>query len=52
MNAKYDAWQRDVSRFGVKLGITIEEMDASILKACNDLGHQSIEGLVGGARRF
>lgn len=54
MNAKYDAWQRDIlSRFGVKLGNAMKEMHASILKARNDLEHQSIEGLVGGGpRRF
>ncbi|KAA1475369.1 cytoplasmic dynein heavy chain 1 [Dentipellis sp. KUC8613] len=53
VNAKYDAWQRDIlSRFGVKLGNAMKEMHASILKARNDLEHQSIEGLVGGGRRF
>jgi dynein heavy chain 1 len=53
VNAKYDAWQRDIlSRFGVKLGNAMKEMHASILKARNDLEHHSIEGLVGGPRRF
>ncbi|KAI0292242.1 cytoplasmic dynein heavy chain 1 [Multifurca ochricompacta] len=53
VNAKYDAWQRDIlSRFGVKLGNAMKEMHASILKARNDLEHHSIEGLVGGVRRF
>ncbi|KAJ6620693.1 dynein heavy chain, N-terminal region 1-domain-containing protein [Mycena sp. CBHHK59/15] len=53
VNAKYDAWQRDIlSRFGVKLGNAMKEMHASILKARNDLEHHSIEGLTGGARRF
>ncbi|KAF9481287.1 cytoplasmic dynein heavy chain 1 [Pholiota conissans] len=55
VNAKYDAWQRDIlSRFGVKLGNAMKEMHASILKARNDLEHHSIEGLVGGGapRRF
>lgn len=53
VNAKYDAWQRDIlSRFGVKLGNAMKEMHASILKARNDLEHQSIEGLIGGPRRF
>ncbi|KIL61809.1 hypothetical protein M378DRAFT_82045 [Amanita muscaria Koide BX008] len=54
VNAKYDAWQRDIlSRFGVKLGNAMKEMHAAILKARNDLEHQSIEGLVGGGpRRF
>ncbi|KIK51248.1 hypothetical protein GYMLUDRAFT_982366 [Collybiopsis luxurians FD-317 M1] len=49
VNAKYDAWQGDIlTRFGVKLGNKMKEMHASILKARNDLEHQSIEGLVGG----
>jgi hypothetical protein len=53
VNAKYDSWQRDIlSKFGVKLGIQMKEMHAAILKARNDLEHHSIEGLVGGARRF
>ena len=53
VNAKYDSWQRDIlSRFGVKLGNAMKEMHASILKARNDLEHHSIEGLVGGPRRF
>jgi len=54
VNAKYDAWQRDIlSRFGVKLGNAMKEMHAAILKARNDLEHQSIDGLVagGGPRR-
>ncbi|KAG2358351.1 cytoplasmic dynein heavy chain 1 [Suillus spraguei] len=52
VNAKYDAWQRDIlSRFGVKLGNAMKEMHASIMKARNELEHHSIEGLVG-ARRF
>jgi hypothetical protein len=53
VNAKYDAWQRDItSRFGAKLGAAMKEMHASILKARNELEHHSIEGIVGGARRF
>ncbi|KAF8627873.1 hypothetical protein AX15_004203 [Amanita polypyramis BW_CC] len=55
VNAKYDAWQRDIlSRFGVKLGNAMKEMHAAILKARNDLEHHSIEGLVSGGapRRF
>ncbi len=55
VNAKYDSWQRDVlSRFGVKLGNAMKDMHAAILKARNELEHQSIEGLVGGgvSRRF
>jgi len=53
VNAKYDSWQRDIlSRFGVKLGNAMKEMHASISKARNDLEHHSIEGIVGGGRRF
>lgn len=57
VNAKYDSWQRDIlSRFGVKLGNSMKEMHASILKARHDLESHSIEGLVsgggGGSRRF
>jgi len=53
VNAKYDAWQRDIlSRFGVKLGNSMKELHATILKARTDLEHQSIEGLIGGSRRF
>ncbi len=53
VNAKYDAWQRDIlSRFGVKLGNAMKELHATILKARTDLEHQSIEGLIGGSRRF
>ncbi|KAF9463127.1 dynein heavy chain [Collybia nuda] len=53
VNAKYDSWQRDIlSKFGLKLGAQMKEMHAAILKARNDLEHHSIEGLVGGARRF
>lgn len=43
VNAKYDAWQRDIlSRFGVKLGNAMKEMHASILKARNELEHHSL----------
>ena len=53
VNAKYDAWQREIlSRFGQKLGAAMKEMHAQILKARNELEHQSIEGLVGAPRRF
>ncbi|THH07940.1 hypothetical protein EW145_g3047 [Phellinidium pouzarii] len=53
VNAKYDAWQRDIlSRFGVKLGNAMKDMHAQILKARNELEHQSIEGLTGASRRF
>ncbi|KAF9519887.1 hypothetical protein BS47DRAFT_1370608 [Hydnum rufescens UP504] len=46
VNAKYDAWQRD---------ILSRRCIAAILKARNELEHHSIEGLVGGVtagRRF
>ncbi|VDB86807.1 unnamed protein product [Peniophora sp. CBMAI 1063] len=53
VNAKYDAWQREIlSRFGQKLGAAMKDMHAQILKARNELEHQSIEGLVGAPRRF
>ncbi|EFI28556.1 cytoplasmic dynein heavy chain 1 [Coprinopsis cinerea okayama7 len=56
VNAKYDAWQKEIlSRFGVKLGNAMKEMHAQILKARNELEHHSIEGLMaggGGQRRF
>lgn len=53
VNAKYDSWQRDIlSRFGVKLGNAMKETHALILKARNELEHQSIEGLVSVSRRF
>lgn len=45
-----DSWQRDI--LGVKLSNAMKEMHASILKAQNDLEHHSIEGIVGGSRRF
>ncbi|KXN85412.1 Dynein heavy chain, cytoplasmic [Leucoagaricus sp. SymC.cos] len=53
VNAKYDSWQKDIlGRFGVKLGNAMKEMHAQILKARNELEHQSIEGLVGTSRRY
>ncbi|KAL5495533.1 DYN1_2 [Sanghuangporus weigelae] len=53
VNAKYDAWQRDIlSRFGVKLGNAMKEMHAQILKARNELEQHSIDGLTGASRRF
>jgi hypothetical protein len=53
VNAKYDSWQKEIlNRFGTKLGTVMREMHAAILKARNDLEHHSIEGLVGGPRRF
>ena len=52
VNAKYDSWQRDIlSRFGVKLGNAIREMNANITKARHDLENQSIEGLTSSAPR-
>lgn len=45
VNAKYDTWQRDIlGRFGGKLGTTMKETHAAILKARHDLEHHSIEG--------
>ncbi|KAI9436890.1 hypothetical protein H4582DRAFT_2129735 [Lactarius indigo] len=41
-----------LSRSGVKIGKAMKEMHASILKAHNNFEHQSIEDLVGDARRF
>ncbi|KAF9265453.1 dynein heavy chain [Marasmius fiardii PR-910] len=53
VNAKYDAWQREILvRFGGKLGNVMREMHASILKARNELEHHSIEGIVGGPRKY
>jgi dynein heavy chain 1 len=52
VNAKYDAWQQDIlSRSGENLGNAMKEKHAPIpkLKAHDDLEHQPIEGLVGGA---
>lgn len=44
VNAKYDAWQRDIlSRFGGKLGIAMRDRHAEIMKARHDLEHHSIE---------
>ena len=38
VNAKYDAWQRDImNRFGAKLSVSMKEMHAVILKARNEL---------------
>lgn len=45
VNAKYDTWQRDIlGRFGSKLGSTMKETHAAILKARHELEHHSIEG--------
>lgn len=50
VNAKYDAWQREIlQKFGVKLGVAMKDMHASIVKARNDLEHHSIEGMIGSA---
>ncbi|GAA5960288.1 hypothetical protein JCM21900_000936 [Sporobolomyces salmonicolor] len=44
VNAKYDTWQRDIlSRFGGKLGASMKETHAAILKARHDLEQHSIE---------
>ncbi|GEM09361.1 cytoplasmic dynein heavy chain 1 [Rhodotorula toruloides] len=44
VNAKYDAWQRDLlSRFGGKLGIAMKETHAAVAKARRDLEQHSIE---------
>lgn len=45
VNAKYDAWQRDIlARYGNKLGSAMRETHAAVLKARHDLERQSIEG--------
>lgn len=45
MNAKYDTWQRDLlSRYGGKLGTSMKDTNAAILKARGELEVQSIEG--------
>ncbi|KAE8214295.1 hypothetical protein CF327_g2298 [Tilletia walkeri] len=45
VNAKYDTWQRDIlNRFGAKLGTSMRETHAAILKARNELEGHSIEG--------
>ncbi|BGP13270.1 hypothetical protein JCM10213_004960 [Rhodosporidiobolus nylandii] len=44
VNAKYDAWQRDIlGRFGGKLGAAMKETHAAIAKARHDLEQHSIE---------
>jgi dynein heavy chain 1 len=44
VNAKYDTWQRNIlSRFGSKLGASMKETHAQILKARHDLEGHSIE---------
>jgi hypothetical protein len=43
VNAKYDAWQRDIlQRFGVKLANEMKEMHAAITKARHDMEQQSM----------
>lgn len=45
VNAKYDAWQRDLlAKYGSKLGMTMKETHAAILKARTDLEGYAIEG--------
>ncbi|KAK4688349.1 dynein cytoplasmic 1 heavy chain, partial [Tremellales sp. Uapishka_1] len=45
VNAKYDAWQRELlTRYGTKLGASMKEVYAAILKARTDLELHSIEG--------
>lgn len=45
VNAKYDAWQRDLlSRYGNRLGTSMKETYAAIQKARSDLEIMSIEG--------
>lgn len=44
VNAKYDAWQRDIlSRFGLKLGSAMRGTHTEVLKARHDLERHSIE---------
>jgi dynein heavy chain 1 len=53
VNAKYDAWQKDILvRFGAKLGNAMKDLHSSILKARHDLEHHSIDGSVVAARKF
>ncbi|TXT09077.1 hypothetical protein VHUM_02551 [Vanrija humicola] len=45
VNAKYDAWQRELlAKYGSKLGTSMKDVYAAILKARTDLETQSIEG--------
>lgn len=45
VNAKYDAWQRDLlTRYGAKLSAAMKAVYTSILKARSDLEISSIEG--------
>ncbi|PFH46895.1 hypothetical protein AMATHDRAFT_7278 [Amanita thiersii Skay4041] len=54
VNAKYDAWEREIlSRFSVRLGSVMKEVHAAVSIARNELEHQSIDGSVSGrSRRF
>ena len=45
VNAKYDAWQRDLlTRYGTKLGMSMKEVYSSILKGRTELETLSFEG--------
>jgi dynein heavy chain 1 len=45
VNAKYDAWQRELlSRYGNKLGTSMKDVYSAILKARTDLEVMAIEG--------
>ncbi|WVN87983.1 uncharacterized protein L203_103180 [Cryptococcus depauperatus CBS 7841] len=45
VNAKYDAWQRELlSRYGAKLGVNMKDTYSDILKARTDLESLAIEG--------
>ncbi|KAI0259555.1 hypothetical protein BC834DRAFT_846695 [Gloeopeniophorella convolvens] len=55
VNAKYDAWLRDILlRFSVKLAIgnAMKDIRAAIPEVRNGPEHHPVEGLVGGKRRF
>jgi dynein heavy chain 1 len=45
VNAKYDSWQRDLlAKYGSKLGLSMKEVYAAVLKARTDLETHSVEG--------
>ena len=45
VNAKYDAWQRELlSRYGSRLGASMKEVYSSLLKSRTDLEGLAIEG--------
>ncbi|ORX39193.1 dynein heavy chain, N-terminal region 1-domain-containing protein [Kockovaella imperatae] len=45
VNAKYDSWQRDLlTRYGSRLGVSMKESYAALLKARTDLEGLAIEG--------